>query len=59
MKIKNNERHKMNRGKLDRCERDNAKERNKKKIKEARKNKQLQQEFASRYMDEIFGTENF
>lgn len=45
MKIKNNERHKMNRGKLERVERDNNKIKHKNEIKKARKNKYEVHEF--------------
>lgn len=45
MKIKNNEKHKINSGKLSRMERDNSKEKRKKDIRAARKNKQKIHEF--------------
>lgn len=48
MKIKNNERHKMNSGKLARLERDLSKDKRKKEIRNARKNKQLIHDFEAR-----------
>lgn len=48
MKIKNNERHKINSGKLARLERDQSKDKRKKEIRNARKNKQLIHDFETR-----------
>lgn len=48
MKIKNNEKHRMNSGKLSRIERENSKDKRKMEIRKARKNKQLIQEFENR-----------
>lgn len=45
MKIKNNERHKVNRGRMERIDRDNDKKKRKEKIREARRNKQLIHDF--------------
>lgn len=53
MKIKNNERHKMNKGKLDRIERDNGKKKRKEKIREARRNKQIIHDFETAQMNKL------
>lgn len=47
MKIKNNERHKINKGRLEQLDRENGKRKRKEKIREARKNKQLIHDFES------------
>lgn len=53
MKIKNNERHKINKGKLDRIERDNGKKKRKEKIREARRNKQIIHDFEAAQMNKL------
>ncbi len=53
MKIKNNEKHKINKGKLNKVERDNSKKKMKMKIKESRKNKQIEHDFANQFMDDL------
>lgn len=45
MRIKNNEKHKINSGRLSRMERDNSKEKRKRDIQTARRNKQKLHEF--------------
>ena len=47
MKIKNNERHKINKGRLEQLDRENGKKKRKEKIREARRNKQLIHDFES------------
>lgn len=53
MKIKNNERHKINKGRLERLERDNGKKKRKEKIREARRNKQMIHEFETAQMNKL------
>lgn len=45
MKIKNNERHKINKGRMNMIDRDNDKKKRKEKIREARRNKQIIHDF--------------